>query len=208
MPGTLVELPAGSPAAADSPRYEGIFNLVANVDDRDQRKGPRRLPTLYFGKAPVFVDRSVDVVAEKLVRVAEIATVAWRQPTYLLQPCALGNRVGLYGRDLLNRSSYRSKLRRLGVEFPDDPFVTFSDDGRFKCRDWGSLEPSFVIARGSDEDPDKVLEATDALLAFRLATYRMGPINPSELKRLVGVCNGLESAAARNPEAVVAKLSH
>jgi hypothetical protein len=207
--GVLTGLP-GSPAAPDSPRFEGILSLVTtDGEDADTARSPqpRRLPTLYFGKAPVFADRSIDKVAARLLRIAEITVHAWERPTYLLQPCALGSRVGLYARELLNRSAYRSKLSRRGLEFSDDPYVNFTDASRFSCKDWGEFDPSFVIVRGFDADPDKVLSLSHARLAFRLATFRMGPIDPSELKRLVAMCSRPESAGAKNPEAVLAKLS-
>ena len=145
---------------------------------------------------------------ERLPRVVEIAAAAWQRPTYLLQPIALGDRRGLYARDLLNRSPFRRRLQRLGAEFTDDPFVTFTESNRFHCKDWGEFEPSFVVTRGWDEDPDKVMESTDALLAFRLATFRMGGIGASELARLVQVSSRLESAAAKNAEAVFARLAN
>lgn len=209
MPGVLSDLPEGSPADPDSPRFEGVFNLVTETpDEPNGKRVSRKLPTLFFGRAPIFADRSVDKVATRLGRVAEIALEAWERPTYLLQPCALGNRVGLYARDLMNRSAFRARLRRLGVEFTEDPFVTFTESSRFGCRDWGEFEPSFVITRGYDsDDPNKIIESTHALLAFWLTTYRMGSIDPEELRRLVAACRGIQSAAAKNPEAVVARLS-
>ena len=207
MAGALEGLPAGRTTGADGPRFEGVFNVVTQPEATGKR-GARKLPTLFFGRAPVFVDRSVDKVATRLVRAVELATEAWRRPTYLLQPCVLDGRPGLYARDLLNRSAFRARLRRLGVEFTEDPFVTFTDTDRFNCRDWGDFEPSFVITPGYEpEDPDEIMESTDALLAFRLATFRMGAIEPQELKRLVRVCTGLDSASAKNAEAIVARLS-
>lgn len=182
--------------------------MTEATDESNRQRISRRLPTLFFGRAPVFADRSIDKVAARLTRVAEIALEAWDRPTYLLQPCALGDRVGLYSRDLMNRSAFRARLRRLGVEFTEDPFVTFTESSRFSCRDWGEFDPSFVITAGYDnDDPDKIMESTHALLAFQLTTFRMGGIGSEELRRLVAACHGVQSAAARNPEAVVSRLS-
>ena len=209
MPGALSGLPEGSPADADSPRFEGVFNVVTEAAARsNELRAPRKLPTLFFGRAPIFADHSLDKVATRLNRVAEIAHQAWERPTYLLQACALDDRVGLYSRDLMNRSAFRTRLRRLGVEFAEDPFVTFTESSRFKCRDWGEFEASFVITAGYDNnDPDLIIESTHALLAFQLTTFRMGSIGPKELRRLVAACHGVQSAAAKNPEAVMSRLS-
>lgn len=94
------------------------------------------------------------------------------------------------------------------MEFTEDPFVTFTESSRFRCRDWGEFEPTFVITAGYDNDDlDKIIESTHALLAFQLTTFRMGGIGPEELRRLVAACHGVQSAAAKNPEAVVSRLS-
>jgi hypothetical protein len=204
-PGALENLPHGSRVSADSPRYGGVFNVV--TESGADRSKARRLPTLFFGRAPIFVDRSIEKLAERLVDLVEIAAEAWRRPTYLLQPCKLADRRGLYARDLLNRSSFRARLRRLGTQFTEDPWVTFTEANRFNCRDWGDFEPSFVVTSGADDDSDKIMESSSAFLASQLTTFRMGAIGTAELDRLVSVCEGLQSAAADNPEAVVALLS-
>lgn len=132
---------------------------------------------------------------------------AVERPTYLLQACRIEGRDGLYVRDLFNRSAYRRKLGRLGMDFAERPFVCLDSRGKWVSDDWPSFEPSyFVFASGSD-DPTEVVTSTSGLLLFQVAAYRLRAIPPSELTRLADACKPLEVIAAGDPQVLVSRLT-
>ncbi|HVM35199.1 MAG TPA: hypothetical protein VM784_07645 [Actinomycetota bacterium] len=186
-------LEPGLPPAGAS-RFEGVFSVVVN----DRSKKLRRLPTLYFKKAPVFTGRDDIEVVRMTTSVAQTVMRSVTSPTYLVTACEIHRRLGLYARDVHNRSSYRLKLARVGGRFSENPFVTFAGKGTFECHEWGAFSPEFVVL--GLPAPDDVVRTTGALLVFLIATRRIRKLSSSELHELVGALGTLEALSADDPE--------
>jgi hypothetical protein len=194
-------LPVGRASPA-SPRREGTFSLV--VDTSGARV--RRLPSLYFERVQVFAARDAGRVLRRLALLARRVLEADRVPTYAMQSCRLDGQVGLYGRDLFNRSAYRRALARLGMEFSDDAYVQFMPDATFRAGDWGDVSPSFVILLVARHEPPAVRRLSGGLLTYLAAARRLGPAGPEELRRLRWALSGSRGLASSDPAEMVAAL--
>lgn len=197
----LRHLPEDSPPAGAS-IHEGAFSVV----ERPAEGRVRPLPTLHFGKAPIFAARRLSTLASALDRALEMAVGAPEVPTYLMHACRIGDRTGLYMRDLLNRTAFRRRAARLGLEFAERPFVRLVD-GAWSSLDWADFDPSFLIHRGRSEDPSEVIGRTGGLLLFQVATYRLGALPPIELPLLAAACAQLEAVGASEPQAIISTLA-
>jgi hypothetical protein len=169
-------------------------------------RGIKRLPTVYLGNSPVFADRNLDSIRERVERSVEAMVAAPRKRPYLLQPCRLEERMGLYWRDIYNRSAYRSKLVRLGVTFSEDPYPRFTEEGAFKCEDWGAFIPDFAILAVDSTDPDGVEVIGGGLLVFGAATGRFGHASAEELGQLARMLRGVVAVSSDSPASVVDHL--
>lgn len=167
----------------DAERAEGMFNLV--VDDSNAKV--RHLPTFYVRFFQFFAHREVDAVLERLRRLLQEVPAREDGAPYLLQPCRLGDRIGLYARDYFNRSRKRRELARLGMEFADEQWVVLTRDGRFRCESWGEFTPSFVILGVSSADLEKVTTRPPAEVILTLAQQRLHNLSVEELKLLTSV---------------------
>jgi hypothetical protein len=203
-PGLLgnARLPRGAPPP-DSEARRGVLSVVTD----DDWKRTRDLPTLFVARQRVFSHRKVDEVLRRLERTVDVVVSAREQPTYALQPCELSGRRGLYGRDLYNRAPYRRHLARLGAMFADDQYVRLTARGTFQCDSWGEFTPAFVILRGDPDDPQKVVRQTGAQLVWRIATFRVGKMSPSEVRLIASRIRQLHAAGAEDPAALVAALT-
>ena len=164
----------------DARTREGVFSVV--VDPGTQRR--RRLPSLYLGPSQVFAHRDIEQVKRRLEITIAAAVKSYEIPTYALTACRVGDSIGLYARDTFNRASYRRWLTSAGAELAQDPYVRFGDDGRFTCADWGAFEPRFVVMDYNEEDAEGVERVSAGLLAFAIASQRLGPISGPELALL------------------------
>jgi hypothetical protein len=199
---STIDLPqiATSPAAT---RYRGTFSLIID----HSVAGFRRLPTLYLGKAQIFAERDSATIIERASAVIDATVEGARRSTFLLTPCRIDGRQGLYGRDVFNRSLFRIKLARLGMEFASNPFVVLEPNGTFESAEWGPIEPTFVILDGGGDTPEDVFTTEGALLVFTLATFRLGPLGPDDLAALKRVGANLRALASDEPEALIRTLS-
>ena len=208
-PGLLdsLRLPVGEPREEDA-MHPGIFSVVIDTVELgfDSLKKTRKLPALYFGNAIIFTDRSVGAVCEWLVRLVEVVLKAAERSTYCLHPISFDGRLGLYGRDLHNRSSYRRRLERLGVTFSSDPYPRLTDRGTFECDDWGEFQPEVAVFTDDDEEPAAVVETTGALLPFSFASLRLGVIGIGELQLLTRVTRSVRAASAGDAAALMNHL--
>jgi hypothetical protein len=187
-----------------SPTHESVLSIV--LEASVARNKVRRLPALYMGNAHVFSDRRIDLVLDRFERTARMLQGATSKPTYLLHPCRIDGLVGLYARDVYSRSTYRMKLRRLGLEFSDDFFVTFDQGGRLSSERWGPLDISFVIVGVDDEDPTKTTSTTGAYLSFILSSWRVGLMDGEELRWLNRAFSEVEGLSAGDPLALAESL--
>jgi hypothetical protein len=204
LPGLLeaLEVPS-SPDVPEGPdHHDGVFSLV--VDDSSTKA--RSLPTLYFGKARIFIDRQPAVAAAELAKTANTITRAGRTPTYLLQACEISGYPGLYGREFHNRSPFRMKLERLGMRFSSGPFLTFDEDGRFVCDGGEAFVPRFVVIPTTAGDNRDVTVMSGALLVLLLASRRLHRITPGELHRLAEVFGALPGIGTHLPDPLVEEL--
>lgn len=186
-------------------RFEGIFSILAGGPADRAGRRPRRLPILYMNNNPVFAARSVDDVVERTEIAMRTALQAKDRATYVMHACRVGGQVGLYARDLYNRSSFRSKMIRYGAEFSEDFYVHFLSDGRFEVADWGAFAASFLLMNGEpDEDVDQVWSAS---VLFSIVGLRMGLPGPEEFSRLVSTVRDIPVLLVREPAQLVGHLS-
>ncbi|HEV2756081.1 MAG TPA: hypothetical protein VG318_09935 [Actinomycetota bacterium] len=167
----------------------------------------RRLPSLYVNDVQVFADRDVGRVVATMRRAVDAFVASAQRPTYMLTACEIGGRVGLYGTDFFNRSSYRRKLQRLGMRFSDTAFVTFCDDGRFEADGFGRFDATFLTLGTPPEDGPPIQRVTGALLLYQLVFYRIADIADEELARLAAVAGRLDALSAARPEDLVTELT-
>jgi hypothetical protein len=162
----------------------------------------RRLPTLYLGKAPIFAQRELEGLEGDLERTLEAILASRREPVYWLQACRIDGHTCLYGADAYNRSAYRRKLVRLGMEFSADFYVRLTERGTWSCSDWGELVTPTVILSVKGGDPAAVEQITGAILLGLLSGARLGSLDPPEMRRLVRAGTAMKGAAAGDPGAL------
>ena len=167
----------------------------------------RRLPTLYLSTAPIFGHRDAGAVAGELERTVRTLMRASTQPTYLLSPCRIGDRFGLYARDSYNRSPYRRRLVRHGMSFSDDQFVELTADGAFRSPAFGAFRPAFLILAIDGDGPEDIARTRGAWLLFVLANFRFGRLTVEEMALLARTAATMEGLGATRPEVVAAALS-
>lgn len=194
-------LPYGEPDPERS--YEAIFSLVV---DRSEGK-TRQLPALYFGGARVYVDRDPARVADRVRLIYDGVMAAPTTPTYQVAACRVGDRYGLYLADFCNRTRFRQRLTRQGIEFADTPFVRFTPSGKFACDDWGEYPASFLILTGDEGDPMQLIRPARGYLVMSFVALRLGDIEPAELARLAAAIRGLDAVGAADAATLVSALS-
>ena len=189
------------PAGAE--HHDRVFSIV--IDEGDGKT--RTLPMLYHGPAQIYADRHLENLGLRLNRALEAIAAVESEAVYMATACRMGDMYGLYMRDLFNRASFRLHMSRLGVEFADDPYVTLLESGRFRCRDWGEFEPSFLVAGGPfPTDPDEVENRRGGLAPFMFGVARLGRITPPELAHLARLVRTAPVLASQSPRAIVEAL--
>jgi hypothetical protein len=191
------------PRGAES--HDRVFNFVIAEGEGKTRS----LPMLYHGPAQVFADRKVENLGLRLNRALEaIAAVQDGDAVYMTNACRIGDRHGLYARDVFNRASFRVHMSRLGAEFAGDPYVRLLPSGRFDCEDWGEFEPEFMVAAGPyPRDPESVEDRGGAMAPFMFGVLRMGRITAPELKHLAGFVRRAHVLSSQSPRAIVEHLA-
>jgi len=154
----------------------------------------------------LFADRDASVVLKRLRRTIENVIESERRPAYLVQPCQLGDRRGLYARDTFSRSPYRRNLARAGMRFTEDPYVKSLEDGSFVCDDWGKFSPTFMVLGYEHEDPAKLEVTTGAILPLTMIDRRIGGITTSHLQSLISGLAGVEGYSAGDAQVVATAL--
>jgi hypothetical protein len=192
----VVEPPAGATL------HDGVFSLV--VDPPTKRL--RRLPTMYIRGAPVFAHRDVGPVIDSLHRTIEVVQSAQERPTYALQACRLDGEPGLYGADVYNRSGFRNRLGRLGMNFSNDPYVSLSPEGKMQCTDWGNFEPRFFIIGVGTPQRETIVEMTGAMALVLMSNSRFGQLDRAELHALAGLFSSVRGVGCRDPKTLVDHL--
>jgi hypothetical protein len=164
---------------------------------------------LYHGPAQIFADRHMENLGLRLNQALEaIAAAQEDEAIYMINACRIGERYGLYSRDLFNRASFRVHMSRLGVEFAEDPYVRLLPSGRFDCRDWGEFDPEFMVSGGPfPRDPEEVDNRRGGMTPFMFGVLRMGRITASELKHLAGFVRRAPVLSSQSPRAVVEQLA-
>ena len=166
----------------------------------------RRLPTLYLGSAPLFADRDQSAVLERMRMTIETVIESERRPAYVVHPCELGDRRGLYARDTFSRSPYRRRLARAGMRFAEDPYVKSTADGRFVCDDWGKFSPTFMVLGYDHEDPAELEVTTGAILPITMIDHRIGGITTTHLQSLISGLAGVQGYSAGDAQVVATAL--
>lgn len=192
------EKPGGEPA------HEGVLSLV--VGSHEGQK-VRRLPTLFLGPSPLFVDRDVNRVLHRLEQTIGVLQRAYAEPIFLATPMKIGQRLGLYARDYNSRSAYRRRLERMGADLSPAPFVTLTPDGHFHADDMDPFRPDFVVSEGVDEPDTGVHRVSAGLLVSQVAMLRLGRMDPSELGRLVRGLSEAEGLGAARPAELLERLT-
>jgi hypothetical protein len=197
-----VDLPYGEPDPER--KFDAIFSLV--IDRSDART--RQLPTLYFGGSRIYVDRDVERVTDQLARVFRTVLRAEEVPTYQVAACRVGDRQGLYLADFCNRTAFRQKLARLGMEFSDSPFVRLLDDGAFDCDEWGQFSPTFLALSGNPDAPQEVVRPSRGYHVMSFAALRLGDVKPPEFVKLANALRRMDAVGANDPGVLMRELVH
>lgn len=197
-----LDLPYGKPND-DGSTIEGGLSLV--IRDPSESRGVRRLPMVWLEAYPLFADRSLDVVKARMTLAGQTVVDAASVPTYMLYAAQLDGAWGLYGRDLFERSTYRRKLMRLGLDMSPLPFVILDENG-FQSPDGDPFTPRFALLGGGDDDPDRAEWFGGALVPFTISSYRFGPAGPDEIRRIVRYSSDITALGANRPEVAIAAL--
>jgi hypothetical protein len=182
----------------------GVFNIV--IDESGGRT--RALPMLYHGRAQIFADRDIRALGRRIERALEAIAAQETEAAYMANAVRIGDAYGLYTRDTFNRESFRIQMRRLGVEFADDPYVVLNPDGSFRCRDWGDFAPTFLVAGGPyGADEDVVENRRGGLAPFMFGVLRIGRITAPELVHLGRFVRESPVLSSRSPKALLETLN-
>ena len=184
-------------------KLEGVLSLVVPEPGTTRPAKGRRLPTLYLGKAPIFAQRELSALERDLELTLQAILESRTQPIYWLQACRIDGHTCLYGGDGYNRSAYRRKLARLGMEFAEEPYVRLTERGTFSCSDWGELDPSVIILKVSGGKPKAIVETSGAILLGLLSQARLGALGATELSRLNRACSAVTGTSAGDAGALV-----
>jgi hypothetical protein len=184
-------------------KHEGALSLVVPEPGTARPAKGRRLPTLYLGKAPIFAQRELSTLERDLELTLEAILESRKQPIYWLHACRIDGHTCLYGADVFNRSAYRRKLARLGMEFSADPVVRLTERGTFACSDWGELTPDVIILKVTGGEPAEIVETSGAILLGILSQARLGALGTAELRHLVRATAGVTSTSAGDAGALV-----
>ena len=164
----------------------------------------RKIPTLYFGNAPVFADRDVAAVGERFHVMVDAVARYRDNSIYAVNGCEFNGRRGLYCRDLFNRSTFRLRARPLGLRFADDPHVQLAQGSSFRNSDYGVFEPEFIVYQ--TEFSDELTRKKGGLLLWIVSTYRLGIPPSDEVGRLGSIIGALEAVGGGNPSEVTEVL--
>lgn len=182
----------------------GFLSLVTNAPSRNPRT--RRLPTLYLGLQPLYADRRPEVLVARAQKMLEVARESSRRSIYLMRACQLDGRPGVYAADLFTRSNYVRKLEKRGLEFDGENFVELTSRGTFRSEQLGEFRPSFTVSGSAPVGPDTVEVKSTARTAMTMAAYRLGPMPPEELRRLISALEKAETVTAGPPAWVIDHL--
>lgn len=152
-----------------------------------------------------YADRDVTAVAEALRRTVDAFATSGERATYMLAACDIGGRKGLYGTDFFNRSAFRRKLERLGMQFSKDPFSTFRGDGCFESQDRAPFRAEFVTL-GVPPAGRGVVRSSPAELLYQCIFYRIADVREGEMARLAAALEDAEGISGGNPKDLVAAL--
>jgi hypothetical protein len=202
-PGLLADLPVPwETPPPDATLREGIFSLV--VEDDTGRT--RQLPSLYHGNAHIFAHRDVDEVRARLVRTVQAVLEADARPSYLVTACRLGDRFGLYARDIFNRDAFRLRAARAGLVLAEEPYVAMTEDGSFTCEGWEPFRPDFIVVKSLRSAGGDANLNRGAFLTFMFGILRVGDMGAVELHHLVKTIKTAEIVADDDPAHLVETL--
>jgi hypothetical protein len=180
---------------------------VVTITGPSAARGIRQLPGVYLSRAQIYADRDPAALGARLVTLVDAVVNAPAAPTYLITACRVGDRHGLYMRDVFTRSLYRTKLRRRGLALASDPIVRQVGPIEFESKEWGRFEPSFAITSDFVNDkPEALADTPPGLLAFTLATYHLGPMEPDDLSLLALAAGKLTAVGAIDAGAIATAI--
>jgi hypothetical protein len=210
--GTLEDLdvPMGEPPDG-APRHYGTFSLV--IDDSSSRI--RALPSAYLGPAQIFADREVRKTKKMLTRSIGAVLTAQKTPVYLITACRIGDKIGLYTKDIFNRSVFRRRATRLGLEFAPDPFVQMTEGGHFRAEGLNEFRPDFILVNRLatvGASPSGVVALSDdnvnrgGFLTFLFGILRIGTVGVRELGTLARTIQQVPIVSEATPEAALESI--
>lgn len=162
--------------------------------------GARKLPVLHFGRSPLLTDRSLSRVVERLQSAVDAIVAAHDDRVYTMTPCRIGDRVGLYAKDLFERSAFRQRLARAGAEFADPAWVRLTDAG-FEGA-WGRIHPDFLVTADVGDDPTTVVSTAPGFLLFATLAHRLWTPPRDELPLLRNALAGVRTVGCDDPRAL------
>lgn len=194
--GSLDSSPLERRAPRKATKHEGVLSLVVPEPGTSRPAKGRRLPTLYLGKAPIFAQRELSALERDLELTLGAILESHKKPLYWLHACRIEGHTCLYGGDTYNRSAYRRKLARSGMEFSCYPYVRLTERGTFACSDWGELRPGVIILNVGGGEPEEIVETSGAILLGILSQARLGALGTAELRHLVRACAAVTGTGA------------
>lgn len=167
--------------------------------------GPRRLPSLYMGPTLFFADRQITNVVERFRLIIAFAERSIHEAVYTVQAVRIGDTYGLYARDFFDRSVFRRRLRRQGVELSTSPFTVFQS-GSFGTSDWGTFDIGFAIFNDRSPDDSTPYVLGPGEVGFALMTYRMGRPDSHEFRQVLAIGSRLLPLAKEDASEIVDRV--
>lgn len=180
--------------------HVGVFSILTDEPD----KKIRRLPTLYVRTTPIFADREMQPIIERLEHSLEVMLSG--DPYYAATACEFKGKKGLYAFDLYNRSGFRRKLARGGMTFSGSPYSRFSGS-HFSTVGWGDFDPEFVILpQREGTEKDELIVRSGGFTSFYLMTLRFGGIQPPEMRALAASLQNVPALSTANASKLLSFL--
>lgn len=180
-----------------------VLSLVAD----DGRSPIRRVPVLYFGRAPVFGHRDVQVVAGRLPHLVDSILRAIEIPTFALIACELAGHRGVLAGDLYNRSRFRRRLAQSGLRMEDDPFLYLTAEGTLQSTAGSSFSPSFFVYEERAADAPAIVRPSRAWVVYGFASTRVGATRAQDLRSLSRIATDLVALGSVDPSHLVRSLT-
>lgn len=154
---------------------------------------------MYLGPSPLFADRDIATVLERLDDTISFLQRSYAEPLFLATAVRVGQRMGIYARDYNARSGYRRRLERLGMEFARSPFTRLTPEAYLEAEGFDIFRPSFAVSEAIDEPDAGVHAVSRGLLLTQVAMLRMGRMGGRDLGGLAAALSEAAGVGSAQP---------